>query len=506
VKKTFEEILNGLIEKRIGHWEPKEVEEYLNQQEIELSEDLILTLLERFTEGDIWKWLKYIGYKLPQFASTKERFIELLEKVAGKVRGDMAQGPFIGALIDIGSTDPKLGFALSEEMAKKESLIFYSSFPLGGAGRTDYEEAFNFIKKGIENSNPELRAASIRALRVIFEKEEELKKSTEIFQILKNVSNEKEDIVVRNEVANAYIDFNKFNPKECTDKLLRLANQGDPSIRLNLAYSLQTAELVHGEDVIKTLKICSKDNDERVLKRVSIALAFKGKEYPEDTLEIVKDWVKRGKYFHVSEIEYCLQEIGKGYLDRCIKVVEDWIENEKDGRFEFFIPIILKEMCSSNYERLMKSVKQWSRKDEIFQKTAIKTIRAVLTEIFPPKAEQQGLMNVCFSIVEEVSKKRGVDTETVIKGEPDKIFQCFRLIEELELKRKELDFDVIYANLENYPTIKGFLGDRWFQKKRGENNKTHPLLIILSYEPPSKEKVKRGMESCGKKPMTGQNT
>jgi len=33
-----------------------------------------------------------------------ERFLDFLGKTARKVRGDMAQGPFIEALIDIGST------------------------------------------------------------------------------------------------------------------------------------------------------------------------------------------------------------------------------------------------------------------------------------------------------------------------------------------------------------------------------------------------------------------
>lgn len=486
MKKTFEEVLNNLVKQKIGHWEPDEVEEYLSHQEFEFDENLILRLLECLVEDDIWKWLKYIGYKLPEVASTEERFIELVEKIAGKVRGDMAQGPFIGALIDIGLTNPKLGFALFQKMTGKEGLIFYSSFPLGGAGRTDFEKAFHFIKEGTKSSNSELKAASIRALRVIFEKEEKPKKSAEIFEILKNASNKEENIVVRNEVANAYIDFNKFDPKECTDNLIRLANQGDSSIRLNLAYSLQTAKLVHGEDVIKILKICSEDDDERVLKRVSIALAFNGKEYPEDTLEIVKNWVKRGKYFDVSEIEYCLQEIGKGYLDRCIKVVEDWIENEKDERFQFFIPIILKEMCSSNYGQLMGSVRIWSQRDGMFQKMAIKTIRAVLTEIFPPKTENKDLVDSSFSILEEMAKKRGLNIETIIKGETEEFFQCFRLIEELELKRPELDFEKIFTNLENYPTIKEFLCDEWFQKKRKKNNRMHPLLIILSYEPSSK--------------------
>jgi len=493
----LEEIVKGLVQDRGRYWEPEEVEEYLRKHKIEIDKNMITILLERLVEDDIWRWLKYIGNKLPGVASTEERFMALLEEIASKVKGDMAQGPFIRALIDIGSKDPELGFALYKAMLKKD-LIEYGGLTLGGAGKVDFEKAFELIRKGIESYDPNLKTTCIKALRVIFENEEELKKASEIFQILDKGTDEKEDVIVRKEVANAYIDFSRFDPDKCTSRLVKLAEKDNSDIRYNLATRLEIQNLARSEDEIRILKICSQDNDESVLWRVSTALSFKGKEYPEESLEIIKSWVEQGKYLKVRDVEYCLREIGKVHLDRCIKVIEDWIGKEKDKRLHFFIPDILKEMSSSNYGLLIESVKVWTQGETIFQKMALKTTGAVLTEIFPPKTEHQSLVETCFSILELMAKEKGLDVRTIIRGEQEKLFQCFRIIEELELGRPELDFDEIYANLENYPIVKEFLGDRWFQRKKRENNRIHPLLILLSYETPSKEKIQSEMDKLRK--------
>jgi len=484
MEEKLEEMVKGLTTEKARHWKLEEVEEYLSKQGIEIEKDMMLTLLECLADDDIWKWLFFVGHKLPHVASTEEKFLDFLVKIARKVRGDMAQGPFITGLINIGSNDPKLGFALFKEMVKKDSdLIYYASFPLGGAGKIDFDEAFKIIKEGFESSDSNLKATSIRAWRVVFEKEErELKESSEVFHILDKASDEEEDVVVRNEAANAYIDFSRFSPKECTEHLIKLARQDNPDIRFNLAMRLQTYNLPRSEDEIEILKICAQDDDERVLWRVSLALAFKGKQHPEETLEIVKNWVKRGKYLNVREIDFCLQEIGKGYLDRCIKTVETWIEKEEDLLLRFFIPNILKELCSSNYGLLIESIKTWPLGNIIFKKMTSRALREILTAIFPPKSEHQSLIDSCFSILIDMTKEGEVDVETVIRGEPEKFYQCFRLIEEFEQERPKLDFDKMYVNLEKYPKLKDFLNDGWFERKRKENNKTHPLLIILSYE------------------------
>jgi hypothetical protein len=126
-------------------------------------------------------------------------------------------------------------------------------------------------------------------------------------------------------------------------------------------------------------------------------------------------------------------------------------------------------------------MKKWSKKDDSFQKITLKTMREVLSVSYQKENEPK-LVDECFSILEGMARVTNIDFKTVIRGEQEKIFQCFRIIEELECDRKELDFDKIERNFKNYPHINQFLGDDWFRQKRMENNKIHPLLINLTYD------------------------
>lgn len=170
----------------------------------EISDEQMIKILERLVDGFIFKWLDFISLKLPDLV-TEEDFVNLLRKVILRIKGDMAQGPFIRALIKIGEQDAKLGFSLYEQMIadEDEDLIHYSSFPLGGAGKRNFDEAYSLIKEGLKSENPHIKAVSIKALRVVFEDMNEIQQSSEIFDVLNRLSSEQEDVIVQVEVLNA---------------------------------------------------------------------------------------------------------------------------------------------------------------------------------------------------------------------------------------------------------------------------------------------------------------
>lgn len=443
--------------------------------------------------------MDFISLKLPDLV-TEKNFINLLRKVILKIKGDMAQGRFIRALIKIGEQDVNLGFSLYEQMIAEtdRDLIHYSSFPLGGAGKRNFNEAYSRIKEGLKSENPHIKAASIKALRVIFEDSNELQQSSEIFDVLDRLSSEQEDFIIQVEVLNAYFDFSRFRYEECVQHLIEFARRSNSVIRFNLANILWTRNLQSKQDEIEILKLCAEDEDKNVLSRVSFALSNKGPEFPEKSLGIIKDWIQKGKYFDVYEIDYCIRKIGEVYLDRCIKEVETWVEEKNgDRRLQFFIPIVLKDLSSQDYKQLIASMKIWLLRDELFRRMALKTIRRVLTEIYA-QTDKHDIISFCFEILSEMAEDESVNMERITYNEPDKLFQCFRLIEELELDRKEVDFERILENLERYSTIRDFFGRRWFKTMREEKSNTHPLLILLSSEVPDTKKLLKEVESFKK--------
>jgi len=493
--KQVGEIINGLLKDKRKIWKPDQVNAFLKSFEID--NKTMIKVLMHLVDDFVFRWLGFICLKLPQL-TTEEEFVDLLRKIIRRVKGDMAQGLFIRTLIDIGEADPYLGISLYKQMiaTQGEDLVFYSSFPLGGAGKGRFGEAYSLVKEGLKSESSHLRQAAIKTLRVIFENETELKRESEIFDVLNSLSSGKEDTIVQNEVLNAYIDFSKFRPDECVRHLLGFAERKDSQILFSLANILCLRDLPSKEDEIRILKICAEDEDKNVLSQVSSALSRKGQEFPEKSLEIIKDWIKRGQYSNVYGIEYPIREIGKVHLDRCTKEIETWIE-EDDAKLQFFIPIVLKELSSSDYYRLVTYVKTWASRNERFRKIALKTVRAVLTEIFSPGAHQRRLIDSYFSILEDMAKEKKVNIEDTIRGEPEKFFQCFRLIEELELERQELNYQTILGNLKNYGIIHDFLGKRWFERMADEKNRTHPLLIFLSHKPPSEREIQEEVNALG---------
>jgi hypothetical protein len=477
-----EELAQMLLKDKAKFWKAQEVENFL--EPFQVDNQKLISILEFLVEDYIFRWLDFICLKLPVLA-TEKNFVNLLKKIILKIKNDMAQGNFIRALISIGEQDAKLGISLYKQMILNgdPDLLAYSSLPLGGAGKKQFDEVFVLIKEGLKNQNPNLRAVSIKTLRVIFEGSSKMEKSHEIFRLLDTNSSEMVDPVVRFEVAAAYFDFNTFKYDVCLQHLLRLAESGNSEMRVMLANTIMLRDLAKKEDEIEILSICAKDENKNVLSRVAMALARKGSEFPEKSLRIIKDWIVNNKYFAVSEIDYTAKELGKAHLDRCINEVVSWIE-EKDAKkgLHFFIPILLSELSSQNYTQLLSSIKTWWSRNQIFQKIALQTIKKVLTDIYPPSTDKVDLVDSYFQLLKEIADKESIDVATVIKDESDKLFQCLRIIEELNRTRKKPVFEVIIKNLETYSSIRDFVGIKWFESMKKKNNTTHPLLLFLLSE------------------------
>lgn len=485
MNSKLEKIITELIEKKMEFKTPQEIEAYIHTQAFELDNSLTVKILERLVEDYIWDWLEYIGYKLPQVASTDPDFLELLVKIVQKLNASVTQGPFIEGLISIGSKDPLLGFKLSKLLKKgKKDLSYYAAFPLGGAGRREFEGAFNRIKKGFKTDDSAMKATCIRALPVIFKQDSKLKKPSEIFELLKKASDEKEEVILRKEVVLAYVDFYRFKPDECFNSLVKLAKQDNSDIRLTLAARLELKNSICAEDQITLLKICALDNSSSVQQKISANLASLGKEHPEDALQIFKAWIKQRKPL-TSYDKHSLRVIGSENLERCIKYVESWI-GDPNARLRAFIPKILVEVGSSNYELVLKAIKPWIRRNSLFKKWVLDTLKRILCAIFPNTGVQK-LINSCLLLLKEMVGERRIDVKSLLHGEPDEFYQCFILIEELEVERPNLDYERIFKRLKTYPHIRDFLTAQWFKEQRIENNKTHPLLIKLSSENPTKE-------------------
>ena len=349
----LKKLINPLLTDRAKFiWKTSEVDSYLKSVNFDYSEGNLTKLILCFSEDNVFRWLDFISSKLPEIASDSEEFIELVLQIARRVKGDMAQGPFVRSLIAIGSSDSNLGLVLFKRMVILKDLEAYAGLVLGGAGQKDFANIFGEIESNIRSSDSATKAAYVKALRVIFEKEKDIREEDSVFGILKAAADVGEDKIVRGEAANAYIDFYKLNRKVCFEHLMSLAKQNDSEIRSIIAQRLWIADLNDGEKEIEILKECSRDKNPNTMSMVALALSRKGKAFPRESLDIIRDWIARGSFGEIKDIDYCLQEIGRENTNTCIKVVSSWID-EENSIFEVYLPRILTDIAISDKKQLV---------------------------------------------------------------------------------------------------------------------------------------------------------
>jgi len=482
-EEQVEKIKQVLIDDKAKFWNPEETDNYLKKCNLSKAE-LFEIVNAMASDENIFKWLGFISTKIPLFVR-HEGFLALIKKIIVRVRGDMAQGNPIRALISIGEQDPELGISLYERMivTQDSDLIAYSSFPLGGAGKKQFTSVFKHIKEALMSQSSDEKVAGLKTIRVANESVGSIQNVDQIIELIDMNSSEKEDNAVRLEATKAYFDLSHFKYDHCIKRLFELVENGDSQVRFALAETLWLRNLEKNEDEFGILSICAKDENKNVLSRVSMALSKKGSKFPELSLKIIKYWILNGKYLDVHDIDYALTEIGKGNLLGSIAEVVSWIAEKDEKKFlEFYIPIVLKQLSSSGYMKLLQSIETWWEKDEHFKKIAIETMRKVLTEIYPPSEDKLSIVDSYLSLLTVIAKKENINVEALIDGESEKVFQCMLIIDELRGVHRKLDFSLITRNLETYSDIRDFLGQQWFESFKGKGNETHPLLLVLSSE------------------------
>jgi len=219
----------------------------------------------------IFRWLNLISYLLPDLITEDQNFINLIETVVDKVKGDMAQGIFIRSLINMGEKDPERGISLYARLTEVSSdlAIQYSGLILGGAAKRKFNKVFEIIERDLQKEESSVKVACLKALRVAFETEGEIQFPSGIIDILDEMS-ENKDPSVQIEVVQGYIDFDKFDPERCEKKLLEIATKGNSMVRFTILDRLWLVSLNGQSTEIEILKICVEDNNVNVLERVAL--------------------------------------------------------------------------------------------------------------------------------------------------------------------------------------------------------------------------------------------
>jgi hypothetical protein len=436
-----------------------------NDEKVELIQWMI-------SRGFIFGWLDLICYLLP-YAIESPLFLDIINSITNKVRHDLAQGPFINTLIEIGEKNPKIAYGYYLKIIEKYPANFgYGGLLLGGAARTDANIQKIILSQilTVENVNC---ASLLRAIRVYQEKREEV--DPELFSIIK-ILKIKEDINIKNEVILAYLDFYTYNKKESIQNLIEIAQSKSSTLQFILINQLITRK-IDLNDICKLVEIISDSSDSKVLEQVGMVLAIQCKHETKFALSIIKKWIESGKFYELNNGYWVLEEIGKESTLESLNIIKNWVGEKY---LPFFSGSLFWSIGKHEPLLMMQQLSELLN-DNKKKKYALKEIRVILNELFKISTEGNEVVDYCYNILYNLAESEGLDPRNIVKKETNKIFKSCALLNELEKTRNKINFSEVEYKLGKYPNIKTFFGEEWFNDKKNEKN-DHPIIELLSIQ------------------------
>ena len=116
-------------------------------------------------ECDVYAFVGAVSSGLREAATDCDEFARLVSRIADKVRYDLAQGPVVRSLIEIGKADPRTGAALASRLVGLGDAD-YAAFLAGGARAGASRECDDLAESLLSSDDPLHVAAGLRLLRV----------------------------------------------------------------------------------------------------------------------------------------------------------------------------------------------------------------------------------------------------------------------------------------------------------------------------------------------------
>lgn len=114
---------------------------------------------------DVYAFVGAVSSGLRETAADDDEFASLVSGMADKVRYDLAQGPVIRSLIEIGKADPHTGAGLAARLVGRGAAD-YAAFLAGGARAGATRECDDLAASLLSSDDPLRIAAGLRLLRV----------------------------------------------------------------------------------------------------------------------------------------------------------------------------------------------------------------------------------------------------------------------------------------------------------------------------------------------------
>jgi hypothetical protein len=462
-----------------------------------LDNDSSLYLVRKMIDKEkIFHYLPVIGYILRKTVSVNDNFFAILKTVVDRTSRDITQPTILNELVNAGADNPKIGLEVYDYVKKigDESLVFACRWIFAGVGINEFNLIYEIVLSDITSNRAELRIASISAIRVTFSRGLPDQWRKQILSILNNLEHDR-DQRVRRELLNTYITLYGFAKDPCFSGILRLC-EIDSQLSLDASNLLMHGEL-NIDHYLELLKFLASSTDPSVIEMVLLSFySWARKEIIEPELQIVYELLKRFSFFDMRQIDQALNELGKADLETCLNYLYCW-QGDANYKLKFYLPRVAVAMAKSDLIKLVDTFNPilFTEKMGWF---IFETSRILLEEIFERSSEGKNLsitdkltVNRLLESLKNLAKSKGLNSDAIANREQLTIFKCLVLIEVMN-KVQTIDFKIIRRNIDQFPQIRGFLGEKWLNKMERDQNTTHPLLVFLADPLLDEHKMRRG--------------
>lgn len=461
-----------------NYWKTNKLTDFLTERNVNLSGQELCELAKNLIKKDVFVFLCPISSAMPNMASVDENFVEMLESIIDKIKNDMTQGPFIESLILTGKSDPELAMKIAYKLIESDNPE-YASFLAGGAFHGLPRMADAFMKKLFSSKNPRHQVTAIRTMRVAYKNS--AKHEQRIFDDLEKAS-ESDHIQVKTEAMEALLDFYKTDARR-GKKLIESLAKSHTRCRYSLVVRIRCHSPFDKETDLYFLEMCSEDSDINVRKDLFYALSNFAKKHHDRVLEILAKCVIRDRY-DLEGMGYVLNEMGKTNAAAALSTILDWIRQERDVKLTRYSDVMIKDLVSkADKSTILEPIFHLIKSEPRFTNRGLSILLEIISENYKGDTVPKFISDL-FESLATLAKERKIDAAAVIKNGDNQILQCADVIHNIMYRPKPLDYGTIFQNLDKFPNIKDLFGISWFEQKRKEDNRTHPILITLGQKLP----------------------
>jgi len=472
----------------------KQWEEIKNELTVETGKQLIRKIMD---EG-VFGYLDLVSEILFEIASDSEEYVKILEDISTRVKNDLAQGPFLSTLIEIGKEKTEIGMGLRNKIiktCKDSNLIVLSGLILGGIGIKNKEEMLTLIEQDLDQqNNPSVLQAYLKAILIINEHEKRIdERDIKIITQLFNKNMEQVNIEILN-----FSLANYSKNKLYFYKIIKsLTGEKNDSYKKFLFRKLSYQDILEENKLFELIEL-SKDAEEEVLNEIVMCL----RNHPSQLnaiLDLYFYWINKGLYFKIRNFDWILEEIMK--KDSSILPLFIKSFRKIDEKYSYVVvPDIFQHLVKYNIEIGISEAIKLKSKNKIEKRIKLKLLEGIIGCCYSDKKNARHIQELAKYLLKEAQQKPYVNIEIksnlinspkLTKEEYNTLVdKVSKLLEDLKTKKEKYDFNGLARTLKKYPIVNKYVKDIL---KICEKEKIYsPLLRLLDEEEPNLTRIKIG--------------